>query len=300
MAFVAQPNRTLDRIISSIGDLPASPMIVSTLMSLTADLNSSLNKICKTIMADQSLTARVLKLSNSSFYGRAKEVYTLKEAIILLGFKTLRSLVVASSTHTLYQGVTDQRFRDRLWEHTLATALASRLIAQAVDHPGFEEAFIAGLMHDIGKLVLMQKIPEQYQTIISTAEQSGRSHAELEREILGFDHTEVGRLLLQKWAFPRLLVQAVAEHHDPLGENEHPLPLAFIVNAADILARNQGISTDSAPGDAPEWPPSARILGLDQARLEEIVAGLTVQFAGERELYKAAEQAGTTAGATGA
>lgn len=300
MALVVQANRALDRIITSIGDLPASPAIVSTLMSLTADINSSLNKICKAIMADQSLTARVLKLSNSSFYGRAKEVYTLKEAIILLGFKTLRSLVVASSTHSLYKGVANQRFRDSLWEHTLATALASRLTAQAIDHPGYEEAFIAGLMHDIGKLVLMQKIPEQYQTVIVGAEESGRSYVEREREILGFDHAEVGQLLLQKWAFPRLLVQAVAEHHAPRGENEIPLPLAFIVNLADTLARKVNMSIDDPPPDVPEVPAPALILGLDQTRLKEIIGALMVQFAGEKELYRASEQPDPTAGAIGA
>jgi putative nucleotidyltransferase with HDIG domain len=299
MASVAQSNRTLDRIISSIGDLPASPVIVSTLMSLTADINANLNTICKTIMADQSLSARVLKLSNSSFYGRAKEVYTLREAIILLGFKTLRSLVVASSTHTLYQGVADKRFRDCLWEHTLAAAIASRLIAQAINHPGFEEAFIAGLMHDIGKLVLMQKIPDQYQAVIIAANETGRTHAELEREKLGFDHTEVGRLLLQKWAFPRLLVQAVAEHHYPSGDNQRPLPLAFVINAADTLVHLKDTPTDPVPDGPAEAPPFATVLGLDQNRIEEVGAQLTVQFAAEKELYRAAEGTGTTAGATG-
>jgi len=251
MASVAQSNRTLDRIISSIGDLPASPAIVSSLMSLTADINANLNTICKTIMVDQSLVARVLRLSNSSFYGRAKEVYTLREAIILLGFKTLRSLVVASSTHTLYQGVSDRRFRDALWEHTLAAALASRLIAQAINHPGVEEAFLAGLMHDIGKLVLMQKIPDQYQAVLIAAEQTGRTHVELEQEKLGFDHTEVGRLLLQKWAFPRLLVQAVADHHHPQGPDERPIPLAFVVNVANTLAGWKISSAEAIAGTVP-------------------------------------------------
>ncbi len=266
-------------------------------MGLTANINSSINKICQTIMVDQSLTARVLRMSNSSFYGRSKQVATLNEAIILLGFKTLRSLAVASSTHSMYQGVPDKAFREKLWEHTLEVALASRLIASAARHPQAEEAFIAGLMHDIGKLVLTQKLNDQYRKIIATVEQTGRSHIEVEKEILGFDHAEVGRLLLQKWAFPRLFVRAVAEHHDPRDEREYPLPLAFIVHLANHIAA----PASAAPAimslpDLAELP-SARALGFDAARLQEIQDTFAAQLAGEKELYRISESAPVNAAA---
>ena len=103
MNTILQSNRALDRILASLGDLPTSPAIVTSLMGQTTNSDADLEAISKTIMADQSLTARLLKLSNSSFYGRSQKVGTLREAIIILGFKTLRSLVLAASTHSLYQ-----------------------------------------------------------------------------------------------------------------------------------------------------------------------------------------------------
>lgn len=264
-------------------------------MGLTANINSNINKICQTIMVDQSLTARVLRMSNSSFYGRSKQVATLKEAIILLGFKTLRSLVVASSTHSMYQGVPDKAFRERLWEHTLEVALASRLIASAARHPQVEEAFIAGLMHDIGKLVLTQKINDQYQKIITTVEQTGRSHIEVEQEILGFDHAEVGRLLLQKWAFPRPFVRAVAEHHAPKDDHEYPPALAFIVHLANRIAAPASAAPATVTVDDLAKLSSARVLGFDAARLQELGDTFTAQLAGEKEVYRISESAPVSA-----
>jgi len=172
MTTTTETQRALDKIISTIGDLPTTPAIIATLMNLTADIDTDINKITRAIMADQSLTAKVLKLSNSSFYGRAKEVRTLNEAIIILGFMTLHSLIIATSTQTLYQKAGDDGVSGKLWEHAFAVALASRLVAQAVHFPFVEEAFIGGLLHDIGKLVLMQKTPEEYRRIIAEVEKT--------------------------------------------------------------------------------------------------------------------------------
>jgi putative nucleotidyltransferase with HDIG domain len=230
MEKFVESSRALEKIVSSIGDLPATPAIIASLMNLTSNLNTDINKITQALMSDQSLTARVLKLSNSSFYGRAKEVMTLKEAIILLGFKTLRSLVVATSTHSLYN-TTGGENHNKLWEHTLATAISSRMLAKSIRHPNVEEAFIAGLLHDIGKLVFLQKKPTEFIEVIVKAEMSGRRFIELEDEKFGFNHTDIGLLLLHNWSFPQMLSNAVFEHHDPIDlEDNSPPPLSVIIN----------------------------------------------------------------------
>lgn len=284
MDKIVESSRTLDMIISSIGDLPATPAIISTLMSLTADLNADIDKISRAISSDQSLTARVLKLSNSSFYGRTKEVRTLNEAILLLGFKTLRSMVVASSTHSLYQSTGSGDAQEKLWEHSLATAIASRLVAASIRHPLAEEAFIAGLLHDIGKLVLLQKRGGEYKDIIAGVESSGETFLDVEDEVFGFNHTDVGLLLLHKWSFPQILANAVFEHHEPIDAESDVPPLSFIIHFGNHVAKRLDIGfNDTRVEDLTTLPSMAR-LGLTPEALETLEPALAEQFDYEKEI----------------
>lgn len=280
-----ESSRALEKIVSSIGDLPATPVIIASLMNLTSDLNTDVNKITQALMSDQSLTARVLKLSNSAFYGRAKEVRTLKEAILLLGFKTLRSLVVASSTHSLYNTSGGEN-HNKLWEHTLAAAISSRLIAKECRHPNVEEAFIAGLLHDIGKLVFLQKKPTEYTEIIVKAEVSGRSFIEFEDEKFDFNHTDVGLLLLHHWSFPQVLSNAVFEHHHPIEIEEGGVaPLSFVIDVGNMLAKKLDVGfKDYRPENLAEMK-SAQRLGLSEETFERIIEELKDQFESERRIF---------------
>ena len=286
MNTILQSNRALDRILASLGDLPTSPAIVTSLMGQTTNSDADLEAISKTIMADQSLTARLLKLSNSSFYGRSQKVGTLREAIIILGFKTLRSLVLAASTHSLYQKSKAGDITEKLWAHSLATAIACRLIARRKRHPQAEEAFIAGLMHDIGKLVMIEKIPDEYLDIIKAVERTGAKFVDEEQRRLSFSHTDVALLLLNKWSFPEFLTRAVFRHHDPDNLNRQPAPLAVIVNLANYLAKNLDIGFKDDRMRDPSLLPTAAALGLDADQISEIQEEMAGQFESERELYR--------------
>ncbi len=288
MEKFVESSRALEKIVSSIGDLPATPAIIASLMSLTSNLNTDINKITQALMSDQSLTARVLKLSNSSFYGRAKEVKTLKEAIILLGFKTLRSLVVATSTHSLYN-TTGGESHNKLWEHTLATAISCRSLAKKVGHPNVEEAFIAGLLHDIGKLVFLQKKPTEYTEIIVKVEMSEKTFVEFEDEKFGFNHTDIGLLLLHNWSFPQMLSNAVFEHHDPIDlDDESRASLSAIINLGNFIAKKLDVGfKDYSPENLAEIP-SAHKLQLTGTMLEDLVNELREQFEYERKVFLSA------------
>ncbi|MCK5126439.1 MAG: HDOD domain-containing protein [candidate division Zixibacteria bacterium] len=284
MEKLEESSRSLDIIISSIGELPAIPVIIASLMNLTSDLNTDINKITKALLADQSLTARVLKLSNSSFYGRAKEVKTLKEAIVLLGFNTLRSLVVATSTHSLYDSTGGEN-HNKLWEHTLASAISCRLVAKFSRHLLVEEAFIAGLLHDIGKLVLLQKKPDEYTEIIVKVEMTQGQFIDFEEEKFGFNHTDIGLLLLHKWSFPKVLSNAVFEHHSPIDLEDSNMPLAFVINLGNMLAKKLDIGfNDYNPENLAETS-SAVKLGLTEEALAEIEEQLAEQFKYERDVF---------------
>lgn len=286
MTTTTESQRALDKIISTIGDLPTTPAIIATLTNLTSDINTDIEEITRAIMADQSLTAKVLKLSNSSFYGRAKEVRTLHEAVIILGFMTLHSLIIATSTQALYQKSVNDGVSAKLWEHAFAAALASRLVAQAVRFPYIEEAFIGGLLHDIGKLLLMQKTPKEYQRIVSDVEKTRGSFVDHEEAVLGFNHTHVGSLLLQKWSFPQELIDAVEQHHCPTGSDGDGRMLPFIINVGNYMAKKLEVGfNDFTVGDLTGLT-SVSTLNLDGERLEEIQSQLKEHYDNERDFFR--------------
>ena len=162
MPQVVEKNLLLEKITMTVGELPASPAIVSAVMGITTNLNANIEELGKVLAADPALTAKVLKLSNSSFYGRSKSVSSLREAILILGFYTLRSMVIATSTYSLYKKKGNDKSEQKLWDHSLACAMACRLVGTRIRHPQIEEIFIAGLLHDIGKMALGQKLADVY------------------------------------------------------------------------------------------------------------------------------------------
>jgi|WetSurMetagenome_2_1015567.scaffolds.fasta_scaffold89553_2 putative nucleotidyltransferase with HDIG domain len=279
-------NRSLDKIVTLIGDLPATPGIVSLLMSLTTDVNINISRITRAILSDQSLTARVLRLSNSSFYGRSKEVRTLNDAVVILGFKTLRSLVVAMSTQAMYRNGGKAELQNKLWEHALATAICSRQIAQVIGFGQSEEAFIAGLLHDIGKLVMIQKMPQEYGEIIARVESSDQTFVAAEEAEFGFNHTDVGLLLLHKWAFPRDLAIAVFEHHAPIDPTDEHITLSMIVNVGNFLAKQLGRDPGAAVGQELSEYQAIRMLRLDTEKIESILMNAAAEFEQEKKLFQ--------------
>jgi putative nucleotidyltransferase with HDIG domain len=278
-------SRSLEKIVTAVGELPASPVIMQTLMGLTSDVNTDIEKIRNALLSDQSLTAKVLRLSNSTFYGRSKEVKTLDEAIVILGFQTLRSLAIATSTYTLYHGTGRDNIEERLWEHSMATAIACRLLASKCKHPQREEAFICGLLHDIGKLVLIQKRRDEYLDLLKTAHEGTKDLLELEQRQFEFTHADIGLVLLNKWSFPPVLSSAVYEHHNPQMADDSILPLSALLQLGDTLARQTGIGLIAGVTAEAETLPATRQLALDTEALDALREDVAKMFDEERKLF---------------
>lgn len=282
-----QVNRQVDNIVSSLGELPASPAVVQTVMNITSDFNADIHDLSKALSADQALTAKVLKLSNSSFYGRSQAVATLEEAIVILGFFTLRSLIVATATHQIFGDNDINSPQHKLWEHSLATAMAARMIAEKVRPEKIEEAFIAGLMHDLGKLVFLQKMPEDFDRIIATAENGDGTFVDLEETTFGFSHADLGRVLMIKWSFPAELTDSVMDHHNPGSvDSNGNISLAHIVNVANDLAKSIEVGfTD--PDNATRLSDNtfASQIGMNQDSLEKLSAELKDIFETEKSMF---------------
>ena len=287
MTVITQTSRNLERIICAIGELPSSPSVVNLVMGMTSDLNTDIRRISKTLSSDQSLTAKVLKLSNSSFYGRSKGVATLDEAILILGFFTLRSLVVATATSAMFKNRDPESAEHKLWEHSLATAMASRMIAARVRPAVVEEAYIAGLMHDLGKLILLQKNPKDYGAIISEVEKSGGVFSELELKAFGFTHSDLGQALLEKWSFPPELCDAIRDHHTTLRtiSNDAEQSLACIVNLANVISKKIGVGfKESVPEDLSKLE-SARALQFSKDDIDKLEKRVAEAFSAEKHLF---------------
>ncbi len=287
MSTIEVAEEKLNEITSSVGELPAAPAIVSVAMGLTSDLQSNVEDISRVLAADQSLVAKVLKISNSPYYGRASEVTTLHEAITVMGFLSIRSIVVAASSHGMYDTTDPDGPENKLWRHSLSTAIAARKIAEHIKHPEKEEAFIAALMHDIGKLVLLEKVPDWYRRVIESVEAEGLPFFEMERRLFRFDHCDVASLLLDQWSFPKHLVRAIAKHHNPPSfARGGPVPIAHVVNLANAMAKQLKVGFDGDWEEDISGLESARLLKIDEKSLSEILTEVEGNYREEIRIFE--------------
>jgi len=280
-------DHAIENVIAAVGELPASPAIVSTVMGLTSDLDSKVTDISKVLSADQSLTAKVLKLSNSSFYGRSKGVKTLQEAILILGFFTVRSMVVATSAHSMYMKEDKDGSKAKLWQHSLSSAVAARQVAAWCRHPQKEEVFIAALLHDIGKLVLIQKMPQRFTEIVERVSSEGVSFREAEQEALGFSHDQVALVLLEKWSFPDLLCESIRFHHElPKLPESGPPPMSHLISVGNSISKCLGVGFEASEIEKIVESEAVKGLNIDQATLEEIVQASEEQYLAEIGIFE--------------
>lgn len=240
---VETTDEIIEKILSQLGELPAAPVILSKALRLTSDVQSNIGDISKSISADQTLTAKVIRLSNSPVYGRIQQISSLSEAIKVLGFNQVKSIIITASTAQMFQSGSHKEIARVLWEHSLATALGSRLIVQK--YPGLdkEEAYVCGLLHDIGKLVLLRSVPEVYEGIIAKVKETNLPFQKVEGKELGYNHVQVGQMLLSKWQFPANLVSQISGHHSTKpNQIEAQMSLRRVVAIADSIAKYIGAS----------------------------------------------------------
>jgi putative nucleotidyltransferase with HDIG domain len=228
----------LEKIIARIDDRPTLPRTVLKITELVNDPKSSAKDIARIITDDQVLTARLLKLVNSSFYGFPQRISTVNTAIVLLGFDAIRSLLLTTSVFDLFAGRNKKSKRDqeKFWDHSLGCAVGAKVIGNYLRHDKIEELFVAGLLHDIGKIVEMMYLPDQFARVMAAANQENILMLTAEEKVLGYDHAEIGRLLAVKWNLPIKLEQVIAHHHQPAAAGSFIMEAA-VVHLADILCR---------------------------------------------------------------
>jgi len=269
----------IERLIAKVEDLPTLPRTVLRITERVNDPRASAKDLSRIITDDQVLTARLLKLVNSSFYGFPQRVSTVTSAIVLIGFDAIRNLLLTTSVFDLFPSPTVKGRRDQemLWDHSLGCAIGAKVIGAAMRHEKLEELFVAGLLHDIGKIVEMTLLPRDFALIVTRVREGRTLIATAEREILGCTHADIGRLLAARWNLPAKLMSLIALHHTPLAAGGWALE-ASIIHLADILARS--LSLGSGGDDkVPSLDPSAwELLKLKTASLDAIMAVMLGEF----------------------
>jgi len=271
----------MEEIIMQSCDLPTMPDIAGKIVQLISDPDTTADMLNKAIMADQSMAARVLKLANSSFYGCLRSVNTLTQAIVIIGFGTIKNIVLAASTKEVYKrfGLVEKM----LHEHSTAVAMASFHVASVINLKNKEEAYLAGLLHDIGKVVLNNSDADKFRSVMEEVYNTGRNFAEVEQEVYGFSHYEVGALVIRKWNFSPEM-EAVIRFQRDLDKLEKgdifALQLASAVNLADALCFKLGVGVKEAGEIDIEALKALSILKLDSAKVANI----------EEKILKSAEE----------
>jgi putative nucleotidyltransferase with HDIG domain len=209
-------DRTLRRVFGrSVSDLPTLPHVVSQVLERTRNPNASLREITDLIATDQALVTMYLKLVNSAFYGFSRRITTLQQAITLLGFRSVRNVIFNAGVIGIFRKRSfHNQHRFSLWEHSVSCAVAARQLAAATGYAAKEEAFTAGLLHDVGKVVIDQYASKNAMAIVRKIEEGMEARA-AEKEVLGVDHTEIGYLIAERWNLPKSLCNVIRFHHEP-------------------------------------------------------------------------------------
>jgi len=237
------------RIMTVMRNLPPLPAVTRQLLKVMSDDSSSADDVTKVLSGDGMLAGKVLKLVNSSFYGVPSEVTTISRAVVLLGFSGIRNLALGFGTVEALSGMGSKKDMAGYWSHAMATAAAAQALAPFVNRrTDPEEAFIAGLMHDIGAYVLAASVPDTYAEILELPA-SERLQKELDET--GFTHAKLGQGLLKFWELPESFCDAARYHHDVEVAAGGEQPLTNLVALADILACIHGgdFETDASEND---------------------------------------------------
>jgi putative nucleotidyltransferase with HDIG domain len=242
----------IEEAIGRVRELPTLPTVLGKILNTAADPDASALDLGKHITADQSLSATLLKLVNSAYYGFYRQVTSVTQAIVILGFLEVRNLALTATAFRCLNSGSSEFDRLQLWRHSLASAMAAEELVR-LTQLDVDGAFEAALLHDIGKVVLDMLYPELYLQAARDAHETQRLISESLREIAGMDHAEAGGILGEHWNLPPAVVAAIRYHLDPSAAPE-PSKLIYVTAAANAITYQAGLgeSSNGRPVDCPQ------------------------------------------------
>jgi HD-like signal output (HDOD) protein len=225
-----------ERIYGMLGELNALPQVAGRILELLGDPRTTAAQLEKEIARDLVLTARMLRVANSSFYDGNSEIKTIRDAVVRLGFKTVRNWTLVAATRAVFPGVETSPVLNRIWARSVRSALASQIVAAERGLDDVEIAFVGGLMQNIGQLIMARSLPGLWEHIERTAQEKEAPLWQVEKELLGYDHGTLGALLIDDWGLSKRLGQAVKHHHDLEMDND-PEHLGAVIGLGEDLVQ---------------------------------------------------------------
>ncbi len=251
-----------------LGTLPA---VYYQLLDVIRQPSSTAGAISEVILTDPGLSARLLKLVNSAFYGFPRRIETVSRAVTLVGTRQLCDLALATSVIRVFEDIPQNLLTlDSFWKHSLATGICARVIAENGLDVDSERLFVAGLLHDVGRLVLCLSEPEKMARALELSRQREELLHQTEKEMFGFTHADVGACLLDQWGLPVSLVEAVRWHHRPSAADEHQ-ELTAVVHLADVIVNSLRIGSSGAAFVPPVWTRAWQIAEVELTDIDGLI-----------------------------
>lgn len=274
---MSTPTRAIarDELLAALRDLPPLPSVVLELIESLGHEALSATQYAAKISRDQALTAKLLRLANSSFYGRGRQVRSVAEAITVLGLRTVRDAVTAAGLAGSF-GRHPGFDHDAFWRHSLGSALCAQVLATELGRDDADLAFTVGLLHDIGRLALASAFAPAYAEVEQWRHDKDCPLGDAEYAVLGIDHAEVGKLIARQWNFAPAIVDAIHQHHVP--PVSAGLTLTGIAHVADAIAHALGLAGDVDESVPPLVLPVWAACGLDEAACMRVFAQAEAQF----------------------
>ena len=263
----------LHRRIEQVGELPTLPHVVQKLASMIGRPNVSAEEIGTLIEKDQVLSAKVLRLANSPFYGFPSRIASVAHAVVVLGLNVVKGLTLCATAFDMMKNAG----MNELWRHSLGVAITAHILGTKAALKNPEEVFVAGLLHDIGKVVLYVKWPDVGRQIRAATGKTGRSLMEAEQNLFDVTHADVGGWLATAWHLPTSLREPILYHHKPASAQDAPLQTA-IVHVADILVKGLACGNLGDELVPPLSHQAWELVGLDAQSLAQCLAKATEEF----------------------
>ena len=265
--------------------LSSLPLIFYQINEAVNDPESSFTEIAHIISGDAGLVARLLKIVNSAFYGFPNRIETIIHAVSIIGSTQLRDLALATTVINQFRGIPKHLIdMESFWRHNIACGLAARVIAIYRRESGPDRYYVAGLLHDVGRLVILSHIPDKAMEAIKLAESKKILLSEAEQEVMGFDHAQVGEMLLLAWKLPDRLIEAVGCHHEIKKAKKYSLK-ASIIHVADIIANAMELGSSGEQYVPPMQERAWERLELPTSILSSIVNQIDRQYSESVEMF---------------